>query len=78
MLADGLAIHGSVVPSVLEEAAKQYVSRVEAYCRKASPTKRRSAGAALSPDEETVLLLRGLTRRFGFLVEIFCKIGKLL
>ena len=35
-LADGVAIHGSVAPSVLEEAARQYVSKLEAYGRKAT------------------------------------------
>ena len=70
-LADGVAIHGSVAPSVLEEAARQYVSKVEAYSRKTTPTKRKSGG----PDsqEEIISLLRGISARLHFFIRQFCE-----
>jgi hypothetical protein len=77
-LADGVAIHASVASSALEEAAGEYVSKVEAYCRKASPAKKRSSSGGLgsvssAPLDEVVKELRGVNRRLDFLIQVLCE-----
>jgi hypothetical protein len=77
-LADGVAIHGSGLSAELGAAAKQYVSRVEAYNRKVKPSKRSSGLAPLvvSYEEhnallrEQISLLQGNNRRLDTMIEL--------